>query len=166
MMASFGLLALAVAAVPAQDDTGRDRFELFNNCEPMHLLVLDLYDDAAEIVLTKERLRFTAESRLRGARLFKADLGTPFLQVRVSVTSRAHVVDLTYHKTLFDPVSGRNGFAATWNDGSFGTHGGEAEFILSSLSARLDKFLTQYLRVNESACTERPVAADPVSPPA
>ena len=34
--------------------------------------------------------------------------------------------------------------------------GGRADFILSSLSARLDKFLTEYLRVNESACTGTP----------
>ena len=37
-----------------------------------------------------------------------------------------------------------------------GTHGQSAEFIVSNLSGTLDKFLTEYLRMNESACTESP----------
>ena len=58
MMGSFGLLALAMTIAPAQEVTDFDRFALFNNCELMHLLILDLSDDEAaeNIGLTKERV--------------------------------------------------------------------------------------------------------------
>ena len=36
--------------------------------------------------------------------------------------------------------------------GSTGTHGGDAGFILSAVSQHLDKFLVEYLRVNEENC--------------
>lgn len=44
-------------------------------------------------------------------------------------------------------------FATTWLGGSvLGTHGGDASYIVSSLSQHLDQFLTEHLRVNEEAC--------------
>ena len=46
--------------------------------------------------------------------------------------------------------------AETWTAGSVGTHGSKADDIVSKLSELLDKFLTNYLRVNEAACTESP----------
>ena len=124
MLASFGLLALAAATATAQDVTDFDRFRLFNHCEPMHLVILGPYDDWADTGLTKERLQFAMESRLRSARLFKADTGTPFLQVGVDVFGRAFATNLAYNKTLFDSVSGAAGFAATWSIRQVGTHGG------------------------------------------
>ena len=156
MMGSFGLLALALTAVPVQESF--ERFQLFNNCEPMYLLVFDFnnIENAENIGLTKERVQFAVESRLRGARLFRSGTGTPFLRVSVNFSGVAYTVSADYYKRLSDPVSGGSGFALTWETGSVGTHGGRAEFILSSLSGLLDKFLTEYLRVNESACTESP----------
>ena len=38
-MTKLGLLALALTTAPVQDATDFERFELFNNCEPMYLLV-------------------------------------------------------------------------------------------------------------------------------
>ena len=104
-------------------------------------------------------MKFAVESRLRGARLFKADIGLPFLEVGVNVGPRAFFINLDYQKRLFDPVSGREGTASSWSDGVFGTHrsgSGGREFVLSGLSRLLDRFLTEYLRVNETACTESP----------
>ena len=45
----------------------------------------------------------------------------------------------------------------------FGAHGQNANFIVSSLSELLDKFLAEYLRVNEAACTESPPPPTPVA---
>ena len=158
MMGSFGLLALALTAVPVQESTDFERFKLFNNCEPMYLLVLDFnnIENAENIGLTKERVQFAVESRLRGARLFRSGFGTPFLRVRVNFAGVAYTMSADYYKRLSDPVSGGSSFALTRETASVGTHGGRADFILSSLSGLLDKFLTEYLRVNESACTESP----------
>ena len=152
------LLSVLHVEAPGQDARNElDRFKLFNNCEPMRLVVENLSDDAAEIGLTEERLRFAAESRLRAARLYTADRGTPYyLYVNVHVVGRGVSTSLEYNKMLFDPASGESGMATTWDIGQTGTHGQDAAaFIVSGLSEVLDRFLTEYLRVNEEACGGR-----------
>ena len=159
MLGGFGLLAPAMTITPAQGVTDLDRFKLFNNCEPMYLLASVFDDDketANSIGLTKDRVQFAVESRLRGTRLFRSDIGSSALEVNIDVLGRAFNVTLHYNKTLFDSVSGRNSLAATWQKGMIGTHGSGADFIISTLSALMDQFLTEYLRVNDPACTESP----------
>ena len=158
MMGSFGLLALALTIAPVQDVIDFDRFQLFNNCETMGLVVSVTAEDetAKDVGLTEERVRFAVESRLRGARLFRSGPDLPVLGVEINVVSGAFAVSMRYYKMLFDSVSGSSGFAIAWLTGTTGTHGSKSEFIVSSLSKSLDQFLTEYLRVNESACTESP----------
>ena len=113
-------LALALTVWPghatAQELSDSDRFKLFNECGPMHLVVED-YGDAgwADIGLTVDRIQTMAESRLRAARLYDA---------------------------------------TTWHIGAAGTHSGDARFILQGLSEALDRFILEYLRVNEDACDQ------------
>ena len=45
MMGNFGLLALALTITPVQETTDRNLFRLFNNCEPMSLVVEVFGDD-------------------------------------------------------------------------------------------------------------------------
>ena len=151
------LVLLAIFASPAggaaaQDISRSDRFELFNECGTLHLTVEDLPADAAEIGLTKESIQAAVESRLRAARLYDADYGGQSLYVNVHVVGRAFVSALEYRKFVYDQAAAVSGIATTWNIGSAGTHGGDAAFILSTLAGQMDRFLVEYLRVNESAC--------------
>ena len=156
MTAKLGLLALVMVSATGQDaSTPFDRFRLFNNCQPMRLLVEDLPDGAADIGLTEERLVLAAESRLRAAQLYTAEDSVSYLYLNVNVTGRAFSTSLNYSKTLIDPLSVESGFATTWHTGSTGTHGGGVEYIVSWVSRHLDRFLTEYLRVNEAACSAR-----------
>ena len=162
MLGSFGLLALAMSVAPAQGVTDLDRFELFNNCEPMYLLASVFDDDdetANDIGLTQERVQFAVESRLRGARLFRSDLGSSGLEASIDVLGRAFNITLRYNKVLFDSVSDISRLAATWQKGVIGTRGSGAAHIISTLSGAMDLFITEYLRVNESACTGSPQPA-------
>ena len=130
-----------------------ERFQLFSFCLPMALIVEELSDDAAEIELTEERIQTMAESRLRAARLFTST--TPadtYLYVRVSVVEVAFSMNLAFNKRVSDSLSGESFRAATWNSDSTGTHGRNADYILQGLSERLDRFVLEYLRVNEAAC--------------
>ena len=159
MMGNFGLLALALIITPVQETTDRDLFRLFNNCEPMSLDVEVNGDDedVKKVGLTKERVQFAVESRLRGARWFRSYLLLPGLAVNVSVLDDAFTIYMSYTKILFDSVSGKNNFAPTWDRSILGTHGQRGtEYIVSRLSELLDEFLTEYLRVNEAACTGSP----------
>ena len=133
---------------------------LFNYCEQIGLIVEDLPDSAVEIGLTEERLQTLAESRFRAARLYDdtdllVDLldTLSFLYINVHVVGRAFSIRLAYHKPVYDRASRVPGKATTWNSGVTGTHGGDAGFIVQGVSEHLDRFIVEYLRVNEAACS-------------
>lgn len=143
-----GLLLLA-AAQDVPDSLAR--FQLFNLCRPIYLLVEELPPDAAAIRLTEERVSTLAESRLRAARLF-AEESLQYLYVNVNVSGRAFNVAVGFYKRLWDPSSDEFGSTRTWGSGSTGTHGGDGGYIMQTISEHLDRFVLEYLRVNEDAC--------------
>ena len=147
----MGQLERAGCSSDSPIDRQIDCFDLFNGCEPIDLVVENLTEDAAEIGLTKERIQTLAESRLLAARLYDADGGT-HLYVNVNVVGRAFSEGLDYKKRLYDSVTGLSFRTTTWNDDGVGTHGGDAGYIMQIVSERLDRFILQYLRVNEAAC--------------
>ena len=146
--------ALAVGAAHAEEmsfEERVERFQLFNHCRPMDLIVEGLDSDADEIGLTEESLTAAVESRLRAARLYDEDVA-PFLYLNVQVGRRAFGIWLEYKRWMCHSDSDLCGYAITWDTGSMGTHGGDAAFIRSSVSEHMDTFLLEYLRVNEEAC--------------
>ena len=152
-------LALALAVWPghatAQDVSDSDRFQLFNECGPMDLVVEDYGDDAGwtDIGLTVDRIQTMAESRLRVARLYDAT-ALAYLHVNVIVFGLGLSLTVQYNKVVYDAVSGETNYATTWAISSAGTHGSDAGYILQGLSERLDRFILEYLRVNEDACDQ------------
>lgn len=153
-------LALPFSASGAAGDAIDDsikRFQLFADCRPMRLLVERLPDGASKIGLTKEAIQAAVESRLRSARLYRSMPGSPFhyLYVNVNVFGRAFSIGLEFRKRVRDILSGDTGRAATWNAGATGTHGGSANYIVSHVSRFMDRFLVEFLRVNERACEKR-----------
>ena len=130
---------------------GLARFQLLNECKPMGLVVNSLPPDAAALNLTRERIRTLAESRLRAARLFSDDL-VPFLQVDVRVLGLAFAIEISFYKVLYDPVSNEAWPGETWRNSTIGTHGRDGDYIVQATSERMDRFLVEYLRVNEDAC--------------
>ena len=153
----LGIL-LTASTVQAQAVSDLDRFELFNACRPMRLVVEGLKSDAQAFGLTKERIQLAAESRLRAARLYtdsREKANYALLYININVVVRAFDITVGYQKWVTDLATNSNGPAITWFTGSTGTHGGDAGFIIQSLSGYLDKFLAEYLRVNESACDRR-----------
>lgn len=144
-------LLAAFSSGSAAAQTGLlDRFQLFNECRPMALLVEGLSEDAAGIELTKERIRTIAEGRLRAARLYTAETQWPYLYVNINVVGPAFSFAVHYMKNLYDPLSDATLAVSTWRRGQTGTHGGNAGYILQGLSEHLDRFVLEYLRVNEA----------------
>ena len=136
----------------AQEVSSLDRFKLFNECRPMHLILESLPADAAEIDLAEASIQVAVESRLRSARLYDSELTGPYLYVNVNVVGRAFNTSLEYNKPVHDLASDVTGVASTWDIGFTGTHGGGSNYILSTISELMDRFLVEYLRVNEAAC--------------
>ena len=158
LLAAFLLTAASASADEVND---WDRFRLWNACRPVGLLVEGLSDDAGEIGLRQGDIETAVRSRLRGARIY-AETGREYLYVRVIVVGPAHSihVGLERHVEVWLPFWAKPeemgplaGFAATWDSGSAGIHGRTgAAFILSSVALHTDKFIDEYLRVNEDAC--------------
>ena len=63
-------LLLTTASASADEVSDYDRFQLWNECHPMRLLVEDLPDGATAIDLTKDAIEIATRSRLRAARLY------------------------------------------------------------------------------------------------
>ena len=151
---TVAFLACLVGAFPvkAQDDqAARDRFKLWSGCAPLHPAEV-VSPDAESIGLTREAVRLAVESRLRAARIYRLEQEGPYLSVRVGKVTHSFGVLVALRKLVYDPLSQKGGFAITWESSMFGIHGDSASYVLSALSQNLDKFISEYLRVNESAC--------------
>ena len=137
-----------------------DQFDLFANCQPLAVTVADASKTENKLGLTKADIQAAVESRLRGARLYTTKLATPYLRIGITIVGNAFSVHLQLIKRLSDDTySQMYGLATTWEDGYTGTHGGGfggGSFILSSLSQLLDRFIADYLRINEAACPGKP----------
>ena len=132
--------------------TDFDRFQLWSDCRPMGLVVESLPEDAVQIGLTKERIAIAVRSRLRAARLYEVPARTPYLYVNVHVSNLSFSYSIDYNKFVQDLVTGKTYPAPTWMIGGTGTHGKDAGYILSVVAQNMDRFIDEYLRVNEDAC--------------
>ena len=154
-------LALLILSTAIGQNTELDRsyqrFELYNACDPMEIVIEKLSDDARAIGITNESLQVAAESRLRAARLYTDDAAKAsgsYLYLLVGVSGRAFLAEIGYAKPVADHF-GQHAGVLTWRSGPvIGTHGRDSGFIMSSVYRELDRFLVEYLRVNEEACNE------------
>ena len=163
MMRRLVMAILLLAATPAlaEEVNDWDRFQLWNACRPVGLVVEGLSDDAGEIGLRQSDIETAVRSRLRGARIYH-ETAREYLYVRVTVVGPAYSIEvgLNRHVEVWLPhwvkpeeMGPLAGFATTWDLGSTGTHGRTgAAFILSSVSLHTDEFVDEYLRVNADAC--------------
>ena len=88
---------------------------------------------------------------------FKRRLGIvaglhPKLVVEIHVVGAAFVAEAMYMKPVTDDVSEVRSGATTWLSGQIGTHGGQSNFVLSSIYQTIDTFIDEYLRVNHMVC--------------
>ena len=148
-----------VATAPAQEPTGQwNRFQLFNTCRPVRLVVETVNADAHAIGLTKAILQDCAESRLRTARLYTESEQVAqgaYLYVNVNVATPAFSISTLYYKAVIDAF-GAGGPAATWALAGAGTHKGDADYVVTALSWHVDRFLAEYRHVNGESCGTDP----------
>ena len=147
----FSTFLLFADSGSAENVTDYDRFRLWNNCQPMDLIVGSLSEDEEQIGLTKEKIAISVRSRLRATRLYDMS-ALPFLYVNVQVVGRAFSSFVEYNKIVTDHATGEENAAATWTTYGTGTHVGDPSYILSATAEHMDRFIDEYLRVNEDAC--------------
>lgn len=157
-------LLIVAEVLAAQDfEESRLRFQLYDDCAPVEVLVEDLPDRAADINLTAEEVSDLVEVRLRAARLYTEGHRpgwNSYLYVYVNLlgsktSSSSFSISLDYRKYLTDTDEDWDrGMATTWHTGAVGY--GDSDYILKALSDKLDDFILQYLRANEDACDPTP----------
>ena len=171
MLRAAVVIALLAAKATAQEGTSNllnageryERFQLYNHCRPLFLVIEPPDNDAADIGLTGRGILNAVESRLRGARLHTDSMkrsngaylyiNITVMKVASSTKGAAFSILIGYFKSLADPASGELGLATAWFSTSTGmTNRSGAGFILQGLAGHLDKFLAAYLRVNEEDC--------------
>lgn len=151
------ILAMILMPIPftyGQEISDYDRFQLFNNCEPVRLFIEELSLEETNIRLLKQDIETTVRSRLRAARLYNSDSSDygAFISVQVNVLTIAFSFTIQLYKPMLDLRSGQYSPAIAWQDGGFGTTGNDPTFVMSAVSQYTDKFIDEYLRVNEVAC--------------
>ena len=131
ILAGLALAALLAPAIAGQDNSSRrERFELFNACRPMRLLIEGLGAGEAAIGLSKRALLVAAESRLRAARLYTEDrerADSARLYVNVPVVGPGYNISIRYDKLVVDAFK-TTGRATTWEWGSTSTYGRDARY--------------------------------------
>lgn len=151
-MMGLGIWLLSSHAFAQETITDLDRFKLFFMCSPVSLDVALQLDDT-EFDLTQDRVATAIRSRLRAARIYNAEYVEPWLDVHVHVIGNAFSLDFVLSRWLLDPVvSQSEGPAVTWSVRATGTHANDPQYIVSALTEYTDRFIDDYLRVNEASC--------------
>ena len=154
LIAAVGFL-LAATTATAEEVSDYDRFQLWNKCRPMELVVPGLTGDAIKLGVTEAAITVAARSRLRAARLYTEDTGEAAwsdIIVYANVFAGAITVGAEYRKIVTDAATEFIYPTVTWKVLSTGMHGHRADFILSHVTGKVDLFIDEYLRVNEAAC--------------
>ncbi len=109
----FLLFLLAMRPGITENVSTFDRFKLWTNCQPLQLHVYH-QDEENEIDLTNEDIEIAVRSRLRSARLYTDEAGTPLLYLIIHVVGLAFGIDLYLYKFVPDSFySKENGLAIT-----------------------------------------------------
>ena len=156
-------------ALATKGDEGSERkFQLWNNCKPIHLKVvvkIMSLDTRKGLSLTNADLEKgitrMARNRLSSAYLYEPD-AIPFLRIIVfgDYLSERISEQVFYFKPLHDPASGIYGLAPAWQSLEFDTQGPVelreqrriVDSIQNNVSTLVDMFITDYQSVNADAC--------------
>ncbi len=128
-------------------------FKYYHECQPIHLMVAEPTPEAeaSEIGLTYEALQDITELAFRRANLYTEEESTPGVLLHSQIVGGAYLLFISFHKPVTDTF-GYHSPTVTFYDYSLGTHDGDVAFILSQASELMDRFVSEYLRVNQDAC--------------
>ena len=152
-------LLIIAAAAPAKEVSDLDRFNLWNECRPMVLVVKVVSNEADFLGPTRDAIEVAVRGKLRAAHLFTendAAAEWSFLYINVNVIGPAYSAEISYEKLLEDPATKLKNTAKTWTTGGTGTRNKTPKYTLAYILAvvehHTDEFIDEYLRVNAEAC--------------
>ena len=136
----------------------QELFRLWANCvKVLPVVAVEVTDEKLPIV-KKEGLKNLLENRLRSAGIYSDKSMSPSLYLYVHSVRGGHSISLSFRQLVTREIFWNDidikvrDVTTTWNIGSTGTHDGDPQFVRFIASEQVDKFIAEYLRVNESAC--------------
>ncbi len=164
------LIALLIAWPVAAYGLNRDKFGLWNDCEPVDLVVnLFINPLSNEAGSLKDRIRTMIEGRLRAARIytgyyFEGGAGGDYngsgsiLEVSLANVGEGLGITTALILEVYRPDIDEYGVGVLWRKGFTGQAtlwdpmSGDWGWVLQELSELTDRFINEYLRVNADAC--------------
>ena len=141
-----------------------ERFQLFNDCEPVTVRTpnLALFTDAgveadlAAMQWTAARIRRTAETRFGNAGVLDAEAQERgWFGIRIAGSPEDFDARASFEKVVIDLATGEVAFADTYSLMGLGGRGRIDPTPEAKASRMIDRFLTDYLAANADACAER-----------
>ena len=161
ILTALAMLVIFPAALADDEITAQDLFQLCSPQDKIDLIVGDTGTEEASAGLTRDRIENVAESRLRAARIYDSNESDYLLVfvggMKPTFNSGESIGDgktlvasyeLAFKKLMYDSDAKVYGFAVTWT--SEGILTGKADFIVQTVSETVDRFISEFLRVNES----------------
>ena len=160
--AVLAFVFLMAAAIPARsqsnttdaanEEAERDGLKV-SDYKTLPVVVLEIEPNSAKI--TEDAVKAYADSRMKAAGLTLAsDVNDRFLLVSIHVEGAAFDIDIGfYRQASWELPDGKivHNFLETWNAGeALGTHGNSDAPIMKELDARLEVFLSAYLKANQN----------------
>lgn len=129
-----------------------EQFKLFTSCQPIYLIVYPPRLSG----LTEEQVRMVTESRLKASRLHESDIsplsdvGLLRVSVQVREETRVTVSKVEFLKPFSDQYTSQYKHLVTWERASYTVD--DANLAMQEISELMNYFISEYLRVNKSAC--------------
>ncbi len=148
------ILLLALISAPAGAQTWSDSGLETAKYKYIFIILERLGSGASNIGLTADSIYTRVELRLRSAGLtpdIEGKNDDSYLYVNVFVVGAAYTVEVRYERRVIFTAGDQQYiyYSPTWESLSTGIHGNNAAHIMNSLDRRLDKFLNEYLKVNQ-----------------
>ena len=143
--------AHATAATTVSDN---DRFQLWNNCGPVSLLIN--YNEVLP-KKDKEKIETAVSGQLRNASIYGGSSGNTagfLVSATVRDRGRYHVyhINTSLLKKVQDLQTELTSFTATWHHSIGGNSTKGMEDVVQKFIILTDIFIDNYLRVNADAC--------------
>ena len=155
----FYTIALLLASITGHaEEYNQQRFELWNNCEPLRLRVHPLSD--AESIVTEKEVYALVNNKLWDAGILvvgDADTGMDVVFEKVGLSLFVQVDYVKYHRIQDNVSRAKGGRATTWTT-SIGVPYARFTNVEStkiSIGAAVEAFIRHYLWVNADACARR-----------
>ena len=130
-----------------------DRFELWTGCQPIGTGLRNLPIRVLPDGVDKKVFRDNVEFKLKRAKLLHENADW-VIAPAIDITHDGEYVEIEFIKSVTDIMSGEKSWVTTWSRSTSFDWENSYSFY-DAVDSLVDKFLSEFLRVNMDACAKR-----------